>query len=147
MEKFGDIYDLYNKEVITWSGYHENQELNEENYQPDETADKGFYLECTSNVHYDPLEGGAMTSKTEVTVLGFILKVLYYYPASKTFAANEKATWNLIDAAKKQLYDFSGARGDIMFIQTIEKENYASDFKLVSFPFTVMFQWSMEIGG
>jgi hypothetical protein len=147
MATFGDIYDLYNTEIGTWTGYNENETINDESYQPDTTANKGFFLECNTNAHHDPEEGGAMTGKTEVTVLGFALKVLYKHDQANTFAQNEKATWNLIDAAKKQLFDFSGGRGDIMFFGTIEKANFASDFKLVTFTFTVMFQWSMEIGG
>ena len=144
MATFGDYYDLYNTEVGTWSGYNVNEKLNEENYQPKPTAHHGYWLEFVTNTHHDPDSGGRMTGGKEETVLGFVLKILYYYKASQSFSENEKDTWNSIDAVKKALYTFSGGRGDVMYFGTIEKENYASDFKLVTIPGTIMFIWSMS---
>lgn len=141
---FGDYYDSYNTEIGTWAGYNENDKINDEKYQPRSTAHKSFFLEFVENTHYDPALGGAMTSKKEKTVLTFVLKVLFYYKSSQSFSANEKDTWNSIDAAKKQLYDFSGGRGDEMFFNSIIKESIETDFKLVTFSGVIRFVWSME---
>ena len=144
-ETFGDYYTSYNAEVGTWTGYAENEKINDEAYQPMPTAHKSFFLEFVENTHHDPDRGGRMTGNREQTVLTFQLKILYYYKASQKFSENEKDTWNAIDAAKKQLYDFSGGRGDVMFINSIVKENFESDFKLITITGTIMYNWSMEV--
>lgn len=140
---FGDYYNSYNAEVGTWTGYNENDKINDEGYKPLPTAHKSFFLEFTENRNEDPDRGGRMTGNKEETVLTFMLKILYYYKASQSFSVNEKDTWNSIDAAKKQLYDFAGGRGDVMFINSIVKEKIPTDFKLVTITGTIMYIWSM----
>jgi hypothetical protein len=140
----GTVYAAYNGEVSGWTGYNENERINDPEYQPGSTAGNGFFLEF---IEKETAEDGNSTGLTEWSALKVFLNVLYRYHKSNTFAENEAATWDAIDLAERKLLDFAGTRGEVLLFERIvlTKQENRPQFRLAIFEMSLKIQRSITV--
>ena len=133
------LYDAYYTKIATFSGWHANDKIDDEDYQPTANAHKGFYFIFPS---VNPEAG--MTSHLELTQAHFEIKVLYYYGSSKALSVNEKEFWAFVDATQKALYAFAGVRGDVLQFENALKKEKPNYFKMLILSGVLKYKWSMQ---
>lgn len=133
---YGDIVEAYSDKVKSL-GYNENSQIDQDDYAPNSTAHKSYYVQIVNKT------GEHYSGNQEETDLEMVLTVVFWYPRSLSYSDNEKTNWNLIDTLERDLLEFAAERGDVLTFQGIEAER-AEDYKVVKVSFTVKYFRSID---
>lgn len=133
----GDIIKAYSDYIGTL-GYNENSMIDREDYEPESTTHKSYYVQCVGKT------GEQHSGNHETVALGLLVNVLMEYPVGPGYAAAEKDNWNDLDELERELLNFASGRLDHLIHENTEVSR-VGEYKLFSMLFSCNFERDLSV--
>ena len=135
----GDVIKAYS-DMIADLGYNENSTIDADDYEPESTAHKSYYVQCVGKT------GEQHSGNWETCALGLVVSVVMLYPAGTGYASAERDNWNLIDGLEKSMLSLAATRDDHLIHENTEVSRIdGTDYKLFMMLFSCNFERSLVV--
>lgn len=139
--KLSDIYQAYVNEAKGWTGWTQNDVVDDEKYVPETIADKNWLLTVTEK---SDDESQMMTGNMERTLLRLSFRAFFLMKGSSSLTVNHVSMLDNIEYAEKHFLGCAALRGEHMHSRACTFQD-RGNYKLATYEFTVTASRSLKL--